>query len=145
MLDFAEIALAEKHRESMAYLKSALLGLTTYKAIDPVALSLTTAYRFNRNRKDGHFDYRPGNLFLLNSSIGFAVNNRITLTAGTQWTRRRADKLNDTSQGISRTATDVLLGAGYGIAKGNSLNFTVKTNVSGTSDAELRSSCLYAF
>ena len=102
LLGFAEIALAEKQRESMAYLKSALLGLTTYKAIDPVALSLTTAYRFNRSRKDGHFDYRPGNLFLLNSSIGFAVNERITLTAGAQWTRRRADTLNDAPQGISK-------------------------------------------
>lgn len=145
LLGFAEFSLAEKHRESMAYLKSALFGLTTYKAIDPVALSLTAAYRFNRSRKDGHFDYRPGNLFLLNSSIGFAVNDRITLTAGAQWTRRQADKLNDTSQGISRTATDLLLGMGYGINKGNSLNFSVKTNVSGASGAELRSSWLYTF
>lgn len=36
VLGFAEVALAEKHRESSSFLQSALIGLTAYKAIDPV-------------------------------------------------------------------------------------------------------------
>jgi len=47
VLAFAEVALQEKHRVSSASFKSAVLGATTYKAIDPVVFSLTGAYRFN--------------------------------------------------------------------------------------------------
>ena len=50
LLGFAEVALREKHRESRSSFKSAMLGLTTYRAIDPVVLSLTAAYRMNRRR-----------------------------------------------------------------------------------------------
>lgn len=46
-----------------------------------MVFSLTTAYRFNQSRKDGEA-YKPGNLFLLNPSIAFAVNDRVTLTTG---------------------------------------------------------------
>lgn len=78
LLGFTEIALREKHEKSSSSFKSALVGLTTYKAIDPVVFSLTTAYRFNQSRKDGEANYKPGNLFLLNPSIPFAVNDRVT-------------------------------------------------------------------
>lgn len=145
LLGFAEIALREKHRNDSASFKSAMLGMTTYKAIDPVVFSLTAGYRFNQTRKDGAKDYRPGNLMLINPSVGFAVNDRVTLTTGLQWTRRGADEIDGNSQGIDRTATDLLLGVGYGFAKGNVLNATFKANVSGNNGAELRLNWLYTF
>ena len=145
VLGFAEIALREKHRRSSASFKSAMLGITTYKAIDPIVFSLTTAYRFNQTRQDGAQDYRPGNLLLLNPSVGFAVNDRVTLTTGMQWTRRQAERFAGQSKGIDRTATDLLLGVGYGITQGNTLNATLKANASGRNGSELRTNWLYSF
>jgi len=98
LLGFAEIALIEKHRTDSAGFKSAMLGATTYQAIDPVVFSLTAAYRFNQSRRDGPQDYRPGKLLLINPSVGFAVNDRVTLTTGLQWTRRAADRIDGQAQ-----------------------------------------------
>jgi hypothetical protein len=145
LLGFAELALHERHREKSASFKSAMLGLTAYHALDPVVFSLTAAYRFNRTRNDGAQVYRPGNLLLINPALAFAVNDRVTLTTGTQWTRRAADHRAGQAQGIDRTATDLLLGVGYSMAKGNTLNHTLKVNASGRSGAEMRMSWLYTF
>ena len=145
LLGFAEIALREKHEKSSSSFKSALVGLTTYKAIDPVVFSLTTAYRFNQSRKDGEANYKPGNLFLLNPSIAFAVNDRVTLTTGMQWTNRQADTWDGQAQGFRRTSSDLLLGVGYGISKGSTINLTFKSNVSGSNGADLRLNWLHTF
>jgi len=145
LLGFTEIALREKHRVSSASFKSALLGLTTYKAIDPVVLSLTGAYRINRSRKDGDVDYRPGNLLLLNPSLGFAVNERVTLTSGIQWSNRRADLYGSKEQGLRHTQTDLLLGVSYGFTDKSVININLKANVSGQDGADLRLSWLRQF
>lgn len=92
LIGFSEIALREKHTKSSSSFHSALLGFTTYTALDPIVFSLTSAYRFNQSRRDGDQDYKPGNLFLIHPGIAFAVNDRITLTTGMQWTNRHADK-----------------------------------------------------
>lgn len=145
VLGFAEVALREKHARSSSSFKSALVGITTYKAIDPVVFSLTTAYRFNQSRQDGDTNYKPGNLLLLNPSIAFAVNDRVTLTTGMQWANRQADKWDNKTQGFRRTSSDLLLGVGYGISKGSTLNLTFKSNVSGSSGADLRLNWLHTF
>ena len=145
LLGFAEIALREKHEKSSSSFKSALVGLTTYKAIDPVVFSLTTAYRFNQSRQDGDKTYKPGNLLLLNPSIAFAVNDRVTLTTGMHWTNRQADKWDGQAQGFRRTSSDLLLGVGYGISKGSTVNLTFKSNVSGSNGADLRLNWLHTF
>jgi hypothetical protein len=145
VLGFAEVALREKHEKSSRSFKSALVGITTYKAIDPVVFSLTTAYRVNLSRQDGDKTYKPGNLFLLNPSIAFAVNDRVTLTTGMQWTNRQADKWDNKAQGFRRTSSDLLLGVGYGISKGSTLNLTFKSNVSGSNGADLRLNWLHTF
>lgn len=145
LLAFAEVALNEKHQRSTSAFRSALVGLTTYKAIDPVVLSLTAAYRINQVRDDGGIALKPGNLMLLNPGVAFAVNDRITLSTGFQWTLRQADRRSGVPQGHDRTAVDTLMGVGYGLGKGNSLNTTVKFNASGRSGAELRANWLHTF
>ena len=69
----------------------------------------------------------------------------MTLTTGLQWTRQEADGTDDATQGIARTATNLLIGAGYGFDKGNTLNATFKTNASGDNGAEFRVNWLYTF
>nr|VFK11458.1 MAG: Putative MetA-pathway of phenol degradation [Candidatus Kentron sp. LPFa]VFK24552.1 MAG: Putative MetA-pathway of phenol degradation [Candidatus Kentron sp. LPFa] len=144
LLGFAEVALHEKYESSSSF-KSYLAGLTTYKAIDPVVFVLTTAYRFNQSRKNGDRDYEPGDMLFLSPSIAFAVNDRVTLTTGVQWTNRQVDKVDDQTLGIRRTNTDLLLGVGYGISKKSTLNFTVKANASGSDGADLRLNWLHTF
>jgi hypothetical protein len=145
LLGFAEVALRERHRIESASFKSATLGFTTYQAIDPVVFSLTAAYRFNQARQDGDKRYQPGDLLLLNPAIGFAVNDRVTLTTGLQWTSRQADRFDGRAQGFRRTSTDLLLGVGYGVARGNTLNTTFKANASGSGGTEIRVNWLYTF
>jgi hypothetical protein len=145
VLGFAEVALREKHRAGSAHFKSVMLGLTTYKAIDPVVFSLTGAYRFSQSRVDGNQRFKPGNFLLIHPAVAFAVNDRVTLTTGVQWTRRQADRFTGQAKGIARTATDLLLGVGFGFAKGNMLNTTLKINASGRSGAELRTNWMYTF
>lgn len=145
LLGFFEVALREKNFSASNSFRSAMLGLTTYKAIDPAVLSLTVGYRFGRGFRKGDVDYRPGNLLMLSPSVGFAVNERITLTTGLQWTGRLAGKVDGEKQGITRTSTDLLLGLGYGFSKGNTLNATLKANASGYNGTEIRVNWLYAF
>ncbi|MCL2161418.1 MAG: hypothetical protein FWH56_05975 [Betaproteobacteria bacterium] len=143
ILGFAEVALYEKHTKSRSSFKSAMMGFTTYKAIDPVVLSLTGAYLFSGKRKDGDFDYKPGNLTLVSPSVAFAVNDRITLTTGVQWVNRMAERVDKQEQGMRNTSTDLILGVGYGVSKSNTLNLTLQPNVSGRGGADLRFNWLY--
>lgn len=123
-LDFVEGALYEKHQKSHSSGKSWKVGATVYRAIDPVVLSLTSSFQWNQKRNDGDVNLQPGNHVSLRPSVAFAVNDRVTLTTGFQWMNRQADRYNNQSQGFRRTSTDVTLGLGYGVSKGNTLNLT---------------------
>lgn len=145
LLSFVESAIYEKHQHSSASGKSWTIGMTSYRAIDPVVLSITAIYRWNGKRDDGDVNYQPGNYLLLTPSVAFAVNDRVTLTTGLQWMNRHADLYDDESQGFRRTSTDATLGLGYGVEKGNTLNFSFKANDSGQNGVDLRLNWLYAF
>jgi len=114
-----------------------MLGLTTYKAIDPVVFSLTTAYQMGKSRNDGDFSYKPGNLWFVSPSVSFAVNDRVTLTTGMQWATRQPGAWDGMTRGYRTTTTDLALGVVYGIEKGESLNFLIKSNLSGDEGADL--------
>lgn len=143
LLGFAELAIAEKQQGGASHAKSAMIGFTTYKAIDPLVLSLTGAWRFHIEREDAGQDYRPGNLLLLNPSVAFAVNDKVTLTGGAQWKLRQADERDGVSQGLRKTSTDVSLGLGLAASKQSTLNLTLRGNVSGSSGAEMGLTWLY--
>ena len=143
LLGFIEGAAYEKYEQGSDSGKSWALGLTTYRAIDPVVLSVTGSFQWNLDRDDGDADYDPGNLFFLTPSVAFAVNDRVTLTSGLKWTFLEAGERVGESQGFDRTSTDLTLGLGYGVAKGNTLNVSFSANVSGQSGASLRFNWLY--
>jgi len=145
LLGFAELAVLERQRAANAHARALTLGLTTYTAIDPIVFSLTGAYRLNRSRRDGGEQLQPGNLVLLHPSVGFAVNDRVTLSTGVQWTHRSTARRDGVRQGSDRSATDLVLAVGYGIARGNTLNGTLKLNASGRGGAEFRLNWLYTF
>lgn len=144
-LGFVEGALYEKHQKSHSSGKSWKVGATVYRAIDPVVLSLTSSFQWNQKRNDGDVNLQPGNHVSLRPSVAFAVNDRVTLTTGFQWMSRQADRYNNEPQGFRRTSTDVTLGLGYGVSKGNTLNLTFQANASGKGGSDLRLNWLYAF
>lgn len=145
MLGFAEVAVAEKLRVDTRALKSAVVGLTAYKALDPVVLSGSVAYRLNGSRLDGIIRSNPGNVILVAPSIGFAANERVSLTGGFQWRRTGAGRSYLSSTAFSRTQTDLTLGAAYGFERAGTLNLTIVANASGRSGADLRLNWLHPF
>jgi hypothetical protein len=138
LLGFAEVALHERHQERRARFKSTIAGVTLYRAVDPVVLSVSMGGRLGRSRSVGVAEYRPGPLMFVNPSVGFAVNDQVTLITGVQWTRRGPDRYDGWAAGISRSTTDILLGLGYSLASGTLMNFSVKTTAAGPQAAELR-------
>lgn len=146
LLGFAEMALSERRAEDTVRLKSAVLGFTTYRAIDPIVFSLTSSYRLGRSsRGDSGATFKPGGMLQINPSVAFSVNERVTLSTGVQWLRRSADVVNGQRRGYSRTETDLVLGVGYGFARGNTLNTSFRMKASGQGGAELRMGWLYTF
>ena len=141
LIGFVEGALSEKLQQDNVSAKSWVFGVTSYRAIDPVVLSITGGYGWNTERDDGSISYDPGDFFWLEPSVSFAVNERVTLITGVQWLSRKADVVNGTKNGIRQSDTDFTLGFGYGVARGNSLYFSFKTN--GRTGNNLRFNWLY--
>ncbi|MCG3354784.1 meta-pathway of phenol degradation family protein, partial [Neisseria meningitidis] len=78
LIGFLESTVYEKSRNKASSGKSWLIGATTYKAIDPVVLSLTAAYRINGSKTlSSNTKYKAGNYWMLNPNISFAANDRI--------------------------------------------------------------------
>lgn len=138
LLAFAELAAYEATPNESELAKSLLVGFTTYRVSDPIVFSITTAYRASAERTlaDGSL-YAPNNYLLVNPSVGFAVNADVTLNLGWQWRNMSASKTDNHTNGLRQTITDLTLGAGWGVSKKSTVNFNVKSNLSGNEGAEL--------
>ncbi|QQZ27518.1 hypothetical protein HMY34_01395 [Thiothrix subterranea] len=135
---FTELQVAERQTGgNTAYGKSLLVGMTTYQTYDPVVLALTGAVQLNTNRKDGDTDYRPGNSLSISPTVGFAVNDKVTLSSGLNWRMQQADTRDGETQGIRRTSTSLDLGLGYAFSKHDTLDVSVRPQVSGDGDVQV--------
>lgn len=138
LLGFLETALRERQMGATTHARSWMIGGTTYRAVDPIVLLLTAAYRHHWERQVGDHTHRPGNLIFLNPSLAFAVNDRITLQGGWQWERRAAPRVDGLPGGFWHSTSHLSLGMGYGFAKGNSLSVQVKFPSTGEGNSEIR-------
>lgn len=148
LLMFAELALAENvvaEGNELVHGKSGMIGLTTYRAIDPLVLSLTTGYRHNATRDVGSQRINPGDLLFINTTIGFAVNHEVTLTSGLQWRWQQRDEIDGQYQGIRTTKTQLEFGVGYAWSKQTTLQLSSRSDVTGDSGAEIGVTFLYKF
>ena len=145
VLGFIETAAIENHNGNSASMASWLIGFTTYRSIDPIVLSLTGGYKFSFKRSEDNSTYQPGNYVVMNPSIGFSANEKITLTTGMQWTNRYSDRVDGASQSIRQTSTDMIFGLGLGVDRNNLLSVVLKSNVSGRSGADLRAAWTHTF
>ncbi|HGO8916635.1 meta-pathway of phenol degradation family protein [Neisseria meningitidis] len=146
LIGFLESTVYEKSRNKASSGKSWLIGATTYKAIDPVVLSLTAAYRINGSKTlSSNIKYKAGNYWMLNPNISFAANDRISLTGGIQWLGKQPDRLDGKKESARNTSTYAHFGAGFGFTKTTALNASARFNVSGQSSSELKFGVQHTF
>jgi len=148
LLGFFELALVENtagQGSNLAYGRTAMAGITTYRAIDPLVLSLTAGYRYSLERRVEGLDIDPGDLLFINPNIAFAVNHEITLTGGLQWRWQERDRLSNQEQGIRTTRTQMEFGLGYAWSKRLTLLATSRADVTGDSGVETGVTFLYKF
>ncbi len=139
LISFLESTVYEKSRNKASSGKSWLIGATTYKAIDPVVLSLTAAYRINGSKTlSNNTKYKASNYWMLNPNISSAANDRISLTGGIQWLGKQPDRLDGKKETTRNTSTYAHFGAGFGFTKTTALNASARFNVSGQSSSELK-------
>ncbi len=146
LLGFAELAVAENvafEGEEIVFGKSLLLGMTTYRAIDPIVLSLTTGYNYSEQRDVGDDLEKPGAFFFISPSVGFAVNNLVTLTTGFRWQVRQRDESNGDSWGIRTTNTNMDFSLGYAWSKKLTFQVTSRFDVSGEPSASTSINMIY--
>ena len=148
LLGFFELALAENsvgRGNKLAYGKTAMAGFTTYRATDPLVLSLTAGYRYSAERKIDRLDVDPGDLFFINPNIAFAVNHEVTLTSGLQWRWQQRDRVDNQDQGIRTTQTKMEFGLGYAWNKRLTLQANSRADITGDSGVEIGMTFLYKF
>jgi len=148
LLGFAELALAENvasEGRDLVHGKTAMVGITTYRATDPLVLSLTTGYRYSMEREVENQDIDPGDLFFLNPSIAFAVNHEVTLTSGLQMRWQQLDRVDNQDQGIRTTQTKMEIGMGYAWSKRTTVQVNTRMDISGDSGSEIGITFLYKF
>jgi len=148
LLGFAELALAENvasEGRDLVHGKTAMVGITIYRATDPLVLSLTTGYRYSAEREIENQNVDPGELFFLNPSIAFAVNHEVTLTSGLQMRWQQRDRINNQGQGIRTTQTKIEFGTGYAWSKRTTIQVNTRVDVSGDSGSEIGITFLYKF
>ena len=146
LIGFLESTVYEKSRNKASSGKSWLIGATTYKAIDPVVLSLTAAYRINGSKTlSSNTKYKAGNYWMLNPNISFAANDKISLTGGIQWLGKQPDRIDGKRESSGNTSTYAHFGAGFGFTKTTALNASARFNVSGQSSSELKFGVQHTF
>ncbi|WP_447546441.1 meta-pathway of phenol degradation family protein [Neisseria gonorrhoeae] len=146
LIAFFESTVYEKSRNKASSGKSWLIGATTYKAIDPIVLSLTAAYRINGSKTlSDDVKYKAGNYWMLNPNISFAANDRISLTGGIQWLGKQPDRIDGKKESARNTSTYAHFGAGFGFTKTAALNASARFNVSGQSSSELKLGVQHTF
>ena len=146
LLGFAEISAVENtatNRSDFVYGKTAQIGFTTYRSIDPVVLSLTTGYRYAASRDTNGQKLDPGDLLFINPALGFAINNEVTVTGGVQFRFRGKDKVAGRSDGIRTSQTDLDLGVGYSASESLTLSFNIRADISGDTGAQAGFNLLY--
>ncbi|HEZ0914891.1 TPA: meta-pathway of phenol degradation family protein [Neisseria meningitidis] len=145
LIGFLETSLYEKSHSKASSGKSWLIGTTTYKAIDPIVLSLTGLYRHHFKKNINGIDYKSGNYIMLNPSVSFAANDTVSLTGGVQWLNAQTDTQNGKKLSARNTSTYVHAGVGYSFTRNTVFNATARWKTSGQSSSELKLGISHSF
>lgn len=139
LLAFAEFSVAENVAAAGADIvhgRTGQLGLTAYRSIDPVVLSLTAGYRYAGSRDVDGRRVDPGDLLFINPGLGFAINNEVTATGGVRFKFQGEERVAGRSVGMRTSQTGLEFGLGYAASEHLTLNFKILANVSGQDGAQ---------
>lgn len=126
LLGFAEVTAVENTAfdgNEFVYIKTAQFGLTSYRSIDPVVLSLTGGTRIAASRKSRNSRINPGDLLFIHPGVSFAVNNEVTLTGGARFKFRSKDKVEGRPSSPRTSQTDLEFGLAFSSTDATTLNF----------------------
>ena len=127
LVGFADVALSENVAftgSEFVFARSGMVGLTAYKVIDPVVLSLTGGWRPAFSRDVSGIRVDPRDILFLAPALSFAVNNEVTLIGGLSVRFEGADEVGGITQGARRTRADM----GFRLAYAWSQNVTLRMN-----------------
>lgn len=148
LLGFADISLVENNVTSareLSYARSGTLGLTTYRTIDPIVLTLTGGYRFAASRDVGDQRVDPGDVAYVNPRIAFAVNEPVTLTGGARVRWQDATTIDGETQGIDDTDIRLQAGVSYKATDAWTLRLRTEAGAGGDTEAEVGLTSIYDF
>lgn len=114
-VDVTALEKADAAGSTVVFGKSGTVGLTAYKTLDPVVLSLTTGFRPSLSRSVKGDEINPGDTVFVNPSIAFAVNNELTLTGGLSLRFQGADEVNGRSRSVRQTRGELEFGVAYAV------------------------------
>jgi hypothetical protein len=148
ILGFAELTLAENtdvDNAEYVNFKTGQIGVTAYKSIDPVVLSITAGYRHNWPRLANDKNLDPSDLLFINPSISFAANHEVTLTGGVKYKFRSRDKIDNKWSEFRTTQTDFDVGVAYASSEKLTINLSIIMDVSGDSGTQTNIGWCYKF
>ena len=134
VIGFADVSLVENtsaRSTDLQFGKSGTVGFTAYRVLDPVVLSVTAGYRANLARTINGDRINPGDTLFLNPSVGFAVNNELTLTGGLGLNFTGPEKQNGMAQGSRNTDAELQFGFAYAWDRNTTLRADARAEVLG--------------
>lgn len=124
LVGFYDIGLLEKRDNKMLNFSNASFGITTYRSLDPIVLSLTAGYKYAIAKEIGGKKTKPADILFINPQVSFAANERVSLVAGATFRHIGTQKLDSQAVAKQRNTTDLSFGVGYGLNNDANLNFT---------------------
>jgi hypothetical protein len=146
LLGFIELSVAENTESDgnhWVYAKTGQIGFSSYRSIDPVILSLTVGYQFTNNRTSNQQTVNPGDTLYITPSVGFAVNNEITLTGGASFSFKSAQRSAGGKINLRTSQTHLTGGIGYAYNQKTTLSFSVGADITGNNGAQSGLNLLY--
>jgi hypothetical protein len=127
------------------YAKTCRIGVTVYKSIDPVVLSVAMGYEFSSDREFIEQELNPGNEFFISPQLNFAVNHKVTLIGGIALHIRQGDEINGGQVTARTSSTQALLGLGFAPTAHSTIFIQSRFNTGGDRSANLSLDWLYQF
>ncbi len=146
LFGFAQTAFAENSNVSGTNIvsgKSWLMGVTSYRKVDPMLFSITAAYQYSMDRNTDRGVLDPGDVIAIDPSVSFLANPDVTLSLGTSWSSRQGDTRDGGPQSIRITQMSLNVGVGYAWSENTLLFFNTNADISGAGGASVSLSFLY--
>ncbi len=111
-LDVELLGQSSESPAGQEYGRAQTLGMTTYRSLDPLVLSLSAAYTNWLSLASPEGKWQPGNVLRIQPRVNFAVNHRVSLVGGASAEIRQAARLEGRTVSPREARFGVLLGLG---------------------------------